>query len=40
VSLMPEGLEREIPPPAMADLIAFIKGWRYLGRDGPASPGR
>lgn len=30
VSLMPEGLERNIPPAEMADLIAFIKNWRYL----------
>ena len=30
VSLMPEGLEKTIPPQEMADLIAFIKGWRYL----------
>jgi len=30
VSLMPEGLEREIPHQDMADLIAFIKNWRYL----------
>ncbi|MEX0937103.1 MAG: PVC-type heme-binding CxxCH protein [Pirellulales bacterium] len=30
VSLMPEGLEREIDIQAMADLIAFIKNWRYL----------
>jgi putative heme-binding domain-containing protein len=30
LSLMPEGLEREIPPQSMADVIAFIKGWRYL----------
>jgi putative heme-binding domain-containing protein len=30
VSLMPEGLEKDIPPQAMADLIAFIKNWRYL----------
>jgi putative heme-binding domain-containing protein len=29
-SFMPEGLEREIPRQAMADLIAFIKNWRYL----------
>jgi putative heme-binding domain-containing protein len=27
-SLMPEGLEKDIPPPAMADLIAFIKSLR------------
>ena len=30
VSLMPEGLERLIPPQDMADLISFIKNWRYL----------
>jgi len=30
VSLMPEGLEKTIPPQDMADLIAFIKNWRYL----------
>ncbi len=37
VSLMPEGIESQIDQQAMADLIAFIKGWRYL--DG-AIPGR
>ncbi len=37
VSLMPEGLEAQIDSQAMADLIAFIKGWRYL--DG-AVPGK
>ncbi len=30
ISLMPEGLERQIPPQDMADLLAFIKNWRYL----------
>jgi len=30
VSLMPEGLEKNIPVEQMADLIAFIKNWRYL----------
>lgn len=30
VSLMPEGLEKNIPVEAMADLVAFIKNWRYL----------
>lgn len=30
VSLMPEGLEKNIPPQDMADLISFIKNWRYL----------
>ena len=29
-SLMPVGIERTIPPQEMADLIAFIKNWRYL----------
>ncbi|RMF40611.1 MAG: hypothetical protein D6753_11405 [Planctomycetota bacterium] len=30
VSLMPEGFEAQIQLQQMADLIAFIKGWRYL----------
>src|SRR5690606_26433373 len=30
VSLMPEGLEKDITHQQMADLIAFIKNWRYL----------
>ena len=30
ISLMPEGLESQIDPQAMADLISFIKNWRYL----------
>jgi putative membrane-bound dehydrogenase-like protein len=30
VSLMPDGLEKTIPPREMADVIAFIKNWRYL----------
>ncbi|MCA9245918.1 MAG: hypothetical protein KDA42_02355, partial [Planctomycetales bacterium] len=29
-SLMPEAIERSIPPQEMADLIGYIKGWRYL----------
>jgi putative membrane-bound dehydrogenase-like protein len=37
VSLMPEGLEQNIPLQEMADLIDFLKNWRYL--DG-AVPGR
>ncbi len=28
-SFMPEGLERELDVPAMADLIAFLKEWRF-----------
>ena len=30
VSLMPEGLEKQIPHASMADLLAYIKEWRYL----------
>lgn len=30
ISYMPEGLEREISLQDMADLISFIKNWRYL----------
>jgi putative heme-binding domain-containing protein len=30
VSFMPDGLEQLIPPQDMADLISFIKNWRYL----------
>ncbi len=30
VSLMPEGLEKDINHQQMADLVAFIKNWRYL----------
>ena len=30
VSYMPEGLEKDIPPQDMADLISFIKNWRYM----------
>jgi putative membrane-bound dehydrogenase-like protein len=30
ISLMPDGLEKNISPQEMADLIAFIKNWRYL----------
>src|SRR5690606_33289939 len=30
MSLMPVGLEKSIPPQGVADLIAFIKNWRYL----------
>jgi putative membrane-bound dehydrogenase-like protein len=30
VSLMPVGLEKNIPPEDMADLISYIKNWRYL----------
>lgn len=30
VSLMPEGLERSISVAELADLVAFLKNWRYL----------
>jgi putative membrane-bound dehydrogenase-like protein len=30
VSLMPEGLEKTITVPQMADLLDFLKNWRYL----------
>src|SRR5438445_2263234 len=36
-SLMPEGLERNVPPQDMADLISFIKNWRYLDGRTPLS---
>jgi len=39
LSLMPEGLERDLSLQDMADVIAFIKNWRYLeqteGRSAP-----
>jgi hypothetical protein len=37
LSLMPEGLEKDIPPQDMADLISFIKNWRYLDGRTPAT---
>ena len=30
LSLMPEGLEKNIPHQDMADVITFVKNWRYL----------
>lgn len=38
-SLMPEGLERQIPQADMADLLSFIKNWRYLDGRTPLSDG-
>ena len=35
VSLMPEGLEKNISQQDMADLIAFVKHWRYLDGQTP-----
>ena len=39
VSLMPEGLEKNISHQQMADLLSFIKNWRYLDGQTPLSPG-
>jgi len=36
VSLMPDGLEKNITIEQMADLISFIKNWRYLDGQVPA----
>jgi len=38
VSLMPVGLEKNISVQQMADVIAFIKHWRYLDGRVPVSP--
>jgi putative heme-binding domain-containing protein len=46
ISLMPVGFEKKIDVQQMADLIAFIKNWRYLNTDAvpesivPAAGGR
>jgi len=39
VSLMPVGLEKNISVEQMADLISFIKNWRYLDGRIPITPG-
>jgi putative membrane-bound dehydrogenase-like protein len=36
VSLMPVGLEAQIAPEQMVDLLAYIKNWRYLQQGVPA----
>jgi len=38
ISLMPEGVERTIPHQDMADVIAFVKNWRYLDGSVPTAP--
>jgi putative heme-binding domain-containing protein len=38
VSLMPEGLEKTINIQEMADLITFLKNWRYLDGKTPIGP--
>jgi putative heme-binding domain-containing protein len=40
LSLMPEGLEKDIPVEEMAHLIAFLKNWRYLEGNVPLGSGR
>jgi putative heme-binding domain-containing protein len=40
ISLMPDGLERGISKQDMADLISFIKNWRYIESDVPARAGK
>jgi putative membrane-bound dehydrogenase-like protein len=40
VSLMPVGLEKNIDSQQMADLLSFVKNWRYLDGRVPLSPSR
>ena len=35
ISLMPEGLEKNIPMPELANIISFIKNWRYVEENVP-----
>jgi putative heme-binding domain-containing protein len=37
-SPMPDGLEKDIPPPAMADLLAYIASLRPRGTGAPSGP--
>ncbi len=39
-SYMPEGLERTISVEEMADLLAFLKNWRYVGGEAGGAPPR
>jgi putative membrane-bound dehydrogenase-like protein len=38
ISLMPEGLEKNISVQEMADLLGFLKNWRYLDGSVPLTP--
>ena len=38
-SLMPGGFERRLDPPAVADLIEYLKTWRFLPADATAEAG-
>jgi hypothetical protein len=35
---MPDGLEKNIPVRDMADLLTFLKNWRYLDGSIPLTP--
>jgi putative heme-binding domain-containing protein len=37
LSLMPEGFEKELSKQQMADLVSFLKNWRYLDRPIPST---
>lgn len=39
VSLMPEGLEKDLSRQELADVISFVKHWRYLDRPIPGTLG-
>jgi putative heme-binding domain-containing protein len=38
MSLMPEGIEAQLDAQAMADLVGYLKNWRYIGGQSPALP--
>ena len=40
ISLMPEGLEKNVSREQMADLLSFLKNWRYLDGRIPVRRGR
>ncbi|MFM8215576.1 MAG: c-type cytochrome, partial [Pirellula sp.] len=36
LSLMPEGIEAQLDAQAMADLVGYLKNWRYVGGQSPS----
>ena len=40
VSLMPEGMEKDITVEQMADLLSYLKEWRYMDGAVPLGEGR
>jgi putative heme-binding domain-containing protein len=38
ISLMPVGFEKNITEQQMADVIAFLKGWRYMEQNAAVRP--